>query len=116
MSTIRNKNQRRQARHARIRAKVSGTASKPRMTVFRSNNFLYVQLVDDVAGKTIAAADTRKIAGANATEKATALGKAVAEKAKKAGIDTAVFDRGGYQYQGNIKALAEAARNEGLTF
>ena len=110
------KTAKRVARHSRIRAKVSGTATKPRLAVFKSNTALYAQLIDDASGKTIAAADSRKASGANLTEKATSVGKTIAEAAQKAKIDTVVFDRGGFKYQGAIAALAESARTVGLKF
>ena len=110
------KTMQRTRRHARIRARVSGTAEKPRLAVFRSNRAIYAQLIDDVSGKTLAAADTRKAKGATPVERATEVGAAIAEAAKKAGITAIVFDRGGFQYQGNIAAVADGARNGGLTF
>ncbi len=110
------KTETRARRHNRIRAKVSGTAEKPRLAVFKSNTALYAQLIDDVAGKTIAAVDTRKMTGANLTEKSVAAGKTIAEAAKKAGIEKVVFDRGGFKYQGVIAALAGSARETGLEF
>lgn len=103
-------------RHARVRARVSGTAARPRLAVFRSNRYIYAQLIDDVAQKTIAASDSRKVAGATMTARATEVGKAIAATAKGKGITEAVFDRGGFQYQGVVAALAEGARNGGLTF
>ncbi len=106
----------RKRRQARIRSRVVGTASKPRLAVFRSNKFLYAQLINDETGATIAAVDTRKATGANAIERATAVGKAIAEAGKKAGIETVVFDRGGFKYQGAVAALADGAREGGLTF
>ena len=110
------KQSKRVVRHNRIRAKVSGTAERPRLAVFRSNRFVYAQLIDDVAGKTIAAVDTRKQKGATLSERATAVGTAIAETAKKAGLTEVVFDRGGFRYQGTIAALADAARAGGLKF
>lgn len=110
------KNSMRAARHKRIRAKVSGTASRPRLAVFRSNRFVYVQLIDDTTGKTLAAADTRKAEGKTLVERSSALGTLIAEKAKKAGITEVVFDRGGFRYQGTVASLAEAARAGGLVF
>ncbi len=101
-------------RHNRIRARVSGTAEKPRLSVFRSNRFVYAQLIDDATGKTLAAADSRKVSGANPTERAKVVGKTIAELAKKAGIERAVFDRGGFKYQGVIAAVADGAREAGL--
>ena len=104
----------RKRRQARIRARVVGTAAKPRLAVFRSNKFLYAQLINDEAGTTIAAADTRTMTGENAAARADAVGKAIAEAAKQAGIESAVFDRGGFKYQGSVAALADGARAGGL--
>ena len=103
-------------RHARIRARVIGSAEKPRLAVFRSNRYVYAQLINDADGTTLAAADSRKEKGANMTEKAIAVGKTIAAAAKKAGIEKVVFDRGGFQYQGVIAALADGAREGGLEF
>ncbi len=110
------KSETRMRRHNRIRAKVSGDSVKPRLAIFKSNTALYAQLIDDQAGKTLAAADTRKEKGANLTEKSVATGKTIAEAAKKAGIETVVFDRGGFKYIGVIAALADSAREAGLKF
>lgn len=112
----------RKRRHARVRKSVSGTAARPRLNVFRSSSHIYAQVVDDVAGHTIAAAsDTDKdlateIAGKSKSERAAIVGKALAERAKSRGIDTVVFDRGGYKYHGRVQALASAAREAGLGF
>ena len=103
----------------RIRAKVFGTATKPRLTVFRSNKQIYAQLVNDLDGKTIVAASTLKgavDAKVNKTEQATAVGKLIAEKATAAGITEVVFDRNGYLYHGRVKSLADGAREGGLKF
>jgi len=103
----------------RIRKISSGTETRPRLSVFRSNKEIYVQLIDDVNGKTLAAASSRdKDVDAKGTksEIASAVGKAIAEKAKKAGIDTVSFDRGGNLYHGRVKSLAEGAREGGLKF
>lgn len=116
MNTTNNKIQKRAARHKRIRARVIGTATKPRLAVFRSNQYLYAQLIDDSTGKTLAAVDSRKATGKNNSEKATFVGQELATKAKKAGIEEVVFDRGGFRYQGSIAALADAARESGLKF
>lgn len=116
MNKTKQKLMKRQTRHARIRARVAGTAAKPRLAVFRSNRFIYAQLIDDVAHQTLAAVDSRQATGANATERATATGKAIAEKAKAAGIEQVVFDRGGFQYTGIVAALANGARDGGLQF
>lgn len=108
----------RQARiHLRVRKKISGTAERPRLNVFRSNKGVYVQVIDDVAGVTIAAASTKEVTTAGTkTEKSKAVGALVAEKAKAAGVTTVVFDRGGYLYHGRVKAVAEGAREGGLNF
>lgn len=110
------KTEKRGVRHNRIRAKVSGTAERPRLAVFRSNRFVYAQIIDDVAGKTLVAIDTRTVKSGTATEKATNIGTEIAKKAKAVGVSTVVFDRGGFRYQGAIAALADAARAEGLVF
>ena len=100
----------------RIRGRISGTAQRPRMTVFRSNKQIYVQLIDDLAGKTLVAASSRNIEGGNKKEQAAQVGAEIAKKAQEAGITTVVFDRNGYLYHGRIKELADAARNGGLKF
>lgn len=109
--------QRRSRRRARVRSKVTGTSSRPRLAVFRSGKHIYAQLIDDVAGNTLASASssTIKVTG-DKTSASGMVGKAVAESAKKMGVTTVVFDRGGYKYHGRVKALAEAAREGGLTF
>ena len=113
------KSERRQRNQYRIRKIVSGTAARPRLSVFRSNKEIYAQLIDDVNGVTLLATSSRDkgvdIKGTN-VEVATEVGKLVAEKALKAGIDTVTFDRGGYLYHGRIKSLAEGARAAGLKF
>ena len=112
------KPERRQRIRFRIRKTISGSATKPRLSVFRSNKEIYAQLIDDVNGVTLLAASSRekkKEKGTN-IEVATAVGKLVAEKALKAGIETVTFDRGGYLYHGRIKSLAEGARAAGLKF
>ncbi len=108
--------------HQRIRNKISGTPKRPRLCVFRSSKYIYVQIVDDTRGKTLAAASTAEKDvrgdlkhGCNIQASKLA-GKAIAERAKAKGIETVVFDRGGYLYHGRIKALAEAARESGLKF
>ncbi len=110
------KNKKRVSRHNRIRAKVSGTAERPRLAVFRSNQFIYAQLIDDVAGKTLAAADSRKAEGKTLTERAGTVGVDIAKKAKALGVEKVVFDRGGFRYQGTVASLAESARGGGLVF
>ena len=112
------KSDRRQRIRYRIRKTISGTATNPRLSVFRSNKEIYAQLIDDVNGVTLLAASSREkeIGKGTNVEVATAVGKLVAEKALKAGIETVTFDRGGYLYHGRIKSLAEGARAAGLKF
>ncbi|CAA9200603.1 50S ribosomal protein L18 [Flavobacterium aquidurense] len=112
------KSDRRQRIRFRIRKSISGTATNPRLSVFRSNKEIYAQLIDDVNGVTLLAASSREkeIGKGTNVEVAAAVGKLVAEKALKAGIDTITFDRGGYLYHGRIKSLAEGARAAGLKF
>ena len=111
---------RRQKLRWRIRTKLHGTAQKPRLSVFRSNSDIYVQLIDDNSGTTIAASSSREkdivALGGTKVEKSLNVGKAVAQKAKAAGIDACVFDRGGYLYHGRVKAIADGAREGGLKF
>lgn len=109
------KTMKRAARHKRLRAKVTGTASRPRLSVFRSNQFVYAQLIDDEAGKTLAAVDSRKEKGTK-SEAAKTVGAEIAKKAKAAKIEEVVFDRGGFRYQGVVAAVADAAREGGLKF
>ena len=106
-------------RHRRVRGKVRGTAERPRLFVFRSNRGIFAQLIDDDAGKTLAAASWLTLAKSfkgDKTEQAAEVGKQLAAAAKKAGIETVVFDRGGYLYHGRVKALADGAREGGLKF
>ena len=105
-------------RHRRVRGKVSGTADRPRLVVFRSNKGIFAQLIDDESGRTLAGASWLGLGTfeGSKTEQAAEVGKAVAAAAKKAGIETVVFDRGGYLYHGRVKALAEGAREGGLKF
>ena len=112
------KNKTRQSRHARVRRKISGTAECPRLNIFRSNKNIYAQVIDDVAGVTLASASAldKEISGGTKTETAAAVGKLVAERAAEKGIKKVVFDRGGYLYHGRVQALAEAARENGLEF
>jgi large subunit ribosomal protein L18 len=112
------KPQRRQRIRFRIRKSISGTATNPRLSVFRSNKEIYAQLIDDVNGVTLLAASSREkeIGKGTNVEVAIAVGKLVAEKALKAGIEVVTFDRGGYLYHGRIKSLAEGARAAGLKF
>ncbi|GAB4435106.1 MAG: 50S ribosomal protein L18 [Chloroflexi bacterium OHK40] len=109
-------------RHARLRKRVSGTAERPRLNVFRSNVHIYAQVIDDVKGHTLAAASTNEKGWSAAddkktkTERAAIVGRLVAERARAAGVERVVFDRGGFKYHGRVKALAEAAREAGLEF
>jgi large subunit ribosomal protein L18 len=109
------KNDIRKRRHARVRARVVGSPLRPRLTVFKSNKFISVQVVDDAAGRTLAAAHGREFKGSIGAQ-AAKVGEAIAERAKAAGVSTVVFDRGGYQYAAQIRALADAARAGGLAF
>ena len=108
----------RERRHRRVRGKIFGTAERPRLVVFRSNRGIEAQLVDDLEGKTLAAASWLQLKGAKGakTDQAAAVGKLLAQNAKKADVETVVFDRGGYLYHGRVKALADAAREGGLKF
>jgi large subunit ribosomal protein L18 len=110
------KQSKRVVRHNRIRAKVVGTATRPRLAIFRSNRYVYAQLIDDTAGKTLASVDTRTEKVGTLSERSAAIGTAMAKKATAAGVTEVVFDRGGFRYQGNIAALADAARAGGLKF
>ena len=112
----------RRNKHRRLRSRLSGTPERPRLAVFRSNNHMYAQIIDDVAGNTIVSASTLQgdvkegLDKTNNVEAATKLGAVIAKKALDNGIKEVVFDRGGYIYQGKVKALAEAAREAGLEF
>jgi large subunit ribosomal protein L18 len=109
-------------RHARLRKRIKGSTARPRLSVFRSNVHIYAQVIDDTNGRTLAAASSKdrtlagSLNGKTKTERAQAVGKLIAERAKSAGIEQVVFDRGGYQYHGRVQALADAAREGGLTF
>lgn len=103
-------------RKARIRAKIHGTAERPRLAIFKSHKYLYAQLINDDKGVTVAAADTRSAKGKTPVERAKEVGIAIAKKAKEAKVTKAVFDRGGYLYIGKIKMVADAAREGGLEF
>jgi large subunit ribosomal protein L18 len=110
----------RRKRHDRIRQRLAGTSSRPRLAVFRSLNHIYAQVIDDASGRTLAAASTtdRELKGSTATKSAEAaiVGRLIAERAKAAGIERVVFDRAGFRYHGRIKSLADAAREAGLDF
>ena len=128
MNKYKSKREKRIRRHKRVRAKILGTAERPRLSVFRSNKHLYAQLIDDVSGKTLVSSSSmefkknKKIKSAKKTEniddggRVEKIGTVLAEKALAKGIKEAVFDRGGYAYHGNIKKLADAARKGGLRF
>ncbi len=122
MITKIDKNTVRQRRHARVRKHVSGTAETPRLNVYRSLNHIYVQVIDDVKGVTLASASTlekeirAKVADMTKTEAAKVVGETVAARAKEKGIECVVFDRGGYLYTGRVKAVADGAREAGLKF
>jgi len=103
-------------RHARIRSRITGTEARPRLAVFRSNRFIYAQLINDESGKTVAAADSRMAKSAKPLDRAKEVGALIGAKAKEIGVTTIVFDRGGFQYQGMIASLAEGARETGLQF
>ncbi len=111
------KSVRRRKIRSRIRKNVSGTSSRPRLAVFRSNKEIYAQIINDVSGVTIASASSRSLSqGTAKLDQAKEVGKLIASKAKDAGIELVSFDRGGYLYHGRVMALAEGARNEGLKF
>jgi len=120
MITKLDKNASRKKRHARVRAKLSGTAARPRLNVFRSNKYLYAQLIDDMSGTTLASASTMEkdlnLESTSNVEAAKLVGELVAKRAVEKGISAVVFDRGGYLYHGRIQALADAARENGLQF
>ncbi|MDQ3986443.1 MAG: 50S ribosomal protein L18 [Actinomycetota bacterium] len=104
-------------RHKRVRKKVVGTPDRPRLTVYRSNQHVYAQVIDDFAGRTVAAASTQQTNnGGDRTERAKAAGRELASKAKKAGVTRVTFDRGGFKYHGRVRALADGAREGGLEF
>jgi large subunit ribosomal protein L18 len=116
MITQTKRNAIRQRIHNRIRAKLSGTAERPRLNVYRSLNHIYAQVIDDQSGQTLVSASTIKLKTGGNVAAAKEIGKSVAEKAVEKGIKKVVFDRGGYLYHGRIKALADAAREAGLEF
>lgn len=122
MITVKDKNQDRLVRHARVRKKVSGTAEAPRLNVYRSLNHIYAQVIDDVAGNTLVSASTREkevaemVKGKTKTEAAKIVGETVAKRALDKKIEQVVFDRGGYLYTGRVQAVAEGARAAGLKF
>ena len=116
--SVKTQPQRRLKRRRRVRAKITGTAERPRISVFRSNRGVFAQLIDDDAGRTLASVQwtEAELRSLKPLEQAKRAGELLAERAKAAGVDTVVFDRGGYQYHGRVKALAEGAREGGLIF
>ena len=116
MATKNIKVEQRKRRHARIRAKVVGTKERPRLSVFRSNKYIYAQLIDDDNGETLGGANSLKMAKGSALEKAKKVGEEIAQKAKSLKIERVVFDRSGFIFTGKIKAVAEGAREGGLQF
>ncbi len=111
----------RRRRHRRVRKKVAGVPDRPRLAVFRSNRHIYAQLIDDLGGRTIASASSvdpavRGDAGGNTSATAEAVGKLLAERALQKGVESVVFDRGGFKFHGRVKSLADAARKQGLSF
>ncbi|RME72663.1 MAG: 50S ribosomal protein L18 [Planctomycetota bacterium] len=120
MPSVKEKHQKHRKRRLRIRRRISGSPERPRLAVFRSGKHIYAQVIDDLAGRTLAAASTlgKSFAGfeGGKLERARAVGKLVAERAREAGVSKVVFDRGGFRYHGRVKAVAEAAREAGLDF
>ncbi len=123
MDRAQQKRQRRQKAHLRVRGRVVGSPERPRLAVFKSLRYVYAQVIDDLQGKTLAQASSKEPAIAKQAEGSTStrdaarlVGEAIAERAKKQGVETVVFDRGGYLYHGKVRELAEAARSKGLKF
>ena len=120
MTQVASRGAARQKRHERIRLRLSGSPERPRLTVFRSLNHIYAQVIDDTTGRTLAAASSLekelKTAGQKKTDEAKTVGRLIAERARSAGIEQVVFDRAGFRYHGRIKSLADAAREAGLEF
>jgi large subunit ribosomal protein L18 len=122
MDKAKEKRDARERRHVRVRAKVKGTPERPRLAVYRSLEHIYAQVIDDIAGHTLASASTidaeikKAIKGKHKTEEAKIVGQFIAARAKKAGVTRVVFDRGGHMYHGRVKALADGAREAGLEF
>jgi large subunit ribosomal protein L18 len=117
MKTLKNYNLAKRKRlHKKIRVRVVGTESRPRLSIFRSNKFIYAQIIDDSTGKTLVSVSDMKDAKGNKVDRARSIGENLASLAKKSGIDAVVFDRGGFRYTGRIAALAEGARTGGLQF
>lgn len=116
MTTKLSKTEQRTRRHRRIRAKVSGTEVRPRLAIFKSNSYIYAQLIDDVKGSTLVASSDMGLKGKTKTERAKLAGITLAKNAKEKGFDTVVFDRGGFIYTGRVRAFADGAREGGLVF
>jgi len=116
MDKIKVKNKQQARRAARVRSKISGSAARPRLSVYRSNKGMFLQLVDDTTGRTLASAAMKEVKAASKVESGKELGKLIAQKAKGQKINQAVFDRGSYRYHGRVKAVAEGAREGGLVF
>lgn len=116
MAKVKNKQERRRRVHRGIRKKIYGTSVRPRLSVYRSNRYIYAQLIDDIAGHTLIAASSLEdeITGENPTEESREVGRVLAERAQEEGVTKAVFDRGGYRYHGRVRALADGARDGGL--
>jgi large subunit ribosomal protein L18 len=116
MTTTLSRGALRRKRHQRIRLRIGGSAERPRLSVFRSAKYIYAQVIDDAAGRTLAAASSReaRLAGSTPIDTARAVGRAVAERATAAGVSAVVLDRGGYRYHGRVRSLAEGAREGGL--
>jgi large subunit ribosomal protein L18 len=116
--SVQTKPAKRLRRRRRVRAKVRGTAARPRLSVFRSNRGVFAQLIDDTTGRTLAAVNwtEAELRSLGSMEQAKRVGELLAQRAKEAGVETCIFDRGGYQYHGRVKALAEGAREGGLAF
>ncbi len=119
---VQEKIEKRQRRHTRVRKKVFGTSERPRLCVFKSNRYIYAQIIDDEVGRTLCAASSlekelrEKLSSTKDKDAAREVGKLIAERAREKGIDKVVFDRGGYKYHGRVKELADAAREAGLEF
>lgn len=116
MTTKLTKSEQRTRRHNRIRAKISGTSLRPRLAIFKSNSYIYAQLIDDTKGSTLAAVSDMGLKGKTKTERAKIAGEALAKAAKEKGLAAVVFDRGGFIYTGRVRAFAEGAREGGLAF
>jgi large subunit ribosomal protein L18 len=116
MNKVLQKKESRVRRQGRIRARITGTTERPRLAIFKSNRYIYAQLINDETGTTLASADSRTMKAKSMQERAKEVGLAIAEAAKAKGVEKAVFDRGGFRYQGAVAALADGARGAGLQF